>query len=100
MKKIRWLLNSSITLSKITIEPLNNNEASSYLIADLKRSPFMVIAIADCIEPVPKLSFASNNKTLDALKFSNEIIAALDYQVSREGKAIDEVTKQWLSQQS
>lgn len=37
---------------------------------------------------------------LDALKFSNEIIAALDYQVSREGKAIDEVTKQWLSQQS
>ncbi|KAB2826054.1 glycine betaine ABC transporter substrate-binding protein [Aliivibrio finisterrensis] len=39
-------------------------------------------------------------KTLDALKFSNEIIAALDYQVSREGKAIDEVTKQWLSQQS
>lgn len=39
-------------------------------------------------------------ETLDALKFSNEIIAELDYQVSREGKAIDEVTKQWLSQQS
>lgn len=35
-------------------------------------------------------------KQLDSLKFSNEIIAALDYQVSREGKAIDEVTKQWL----
>lgn len=39
-------------------------------------------------------------ETLDDLKFSNEIIAELDYQVSREGKAIDEVTKQWLSQQS
>ena len=39
-------------------------------------------------------------ETLDALKFSNEIIAELDYQIAREGKAIDEVTKQWLSQQS
>ncbi|WP_229380940.1 glycine betaine ABC transporter substrate-binding protein [Shewanella psychropiezotolerans] len=37
---------------------------------------------------------------LDALRFSNEIIAALDYQVSREGKPIDTVTKAWLSQSS
>jgi len=30
---------------------------------------------------------------LDSLRFSNEIISALDYQVSREGKPLDEVTK-------
>ncbi|MGF1905734.1 glycine betaine ABC transporter substrate-binding protein [Aliivibrio salmonicida] len=38
-------------------------------------------------------------RRLDSLTFSNEIIAALDYQVSREGKDIDEVTKQWLNNQ-
>lgn len=36
---------------------------------------------------------------LDSLRFSNEIIAALDYQVSREGKPLDEVTKTWLAEQ-
>ncbi|AQS36902.1 ABC-type proline/glycine betaine transport system, periplasmic component [Shewanella psychrophila] len=35
---------------------------------------------------------------LDALRFSNEIIAALDYQVSREGMPIDAVTRAWLNQ--
>lgn len=28
-----------------------------------------------------------------------EIVAALDYQVSREGKSLDEVTKTWLTEQ-
>jgi len=36
---------------------------------------------------------------LDSLRFSNEIIAALDYQVSGEGKSLDEVTKAWLTEQ-
>ncbi|CAM3138335.1 glycine betaine ABC transporter substrate-binding protein [Moritella viscosa] len=36
---------------------------------------------------------------LDSLRFSNEIIAALDYQVSREGKSLDDVTKAWLTEQ-
>ncbi|WBX70029.1 glycine betaine ABC transporter substrate-binding protein [Tenacibaculum retecalamus] len=35
--------------------------------------------------------------TLDALHFDNEIIAALDYKVSREGKDIDKVTQEWLN---
>ncbi len=35
---------------------------------------------------------------LDDLNFGNDIIAALDYKVSREGKNIDEVTKDWLTQ--
>ncbi|UTJ07041.1 glycine betaine ABC transporter substrate-binding protein [Arcobacter roscoffensis] len=39
-------------------------------------------------------------KVLDNLKFSNEVIAELDYKVSRENKAIDEVTKQWLKEHS
>jgi glycine betaine/proline transport system substrate-binding protein len=33
---------------------------------------------------------------LDSLAFSNDIIAELDYQVSRKNKALDEVTLQWL----
>lgn len=33
---------------------------------------------------------------LDALHFSNSIVAELDYQVCREGKALDLVTKLWL----
>ncbi|MCR1024182.1 glycine betaine ABC transporter substrate-binding protein [Cellulophaga baltica] len=33
---------------------------------------------------------------LDGLQFTNDIIAELDYKVSREGKNIDEVTKRWL----
>ncbi|WP_437368737.1 glycine betaine ABC transporter substrate-binding protein [Maribacter litoralis] len=33
---------------------------------------------------------------LDGLRFTNDIIAELDYKVSREGKDIDEVTKKWL----
>ena len=36
---------------------------------------------------------------LDSLRFSNEIIAALDYQGSREGKSLDDVTKAWLTEQ-
>lgn len=37
-------------------------------------------------------------KVLDSLKFSNEIIAELDYQVSRENKDIDNITKKWLKE--
>lgn len=33
---------------------------------------------------------------LGGLRFTNDIIAELDYKVSREGKDIDEVTKKWL----
>lgn len=35
-------------------------------------------------------------KTLDSLRFSNDIIAELDYKVCREGKSQDEVTYEWL----
>lgn len=38
-------------------------------------------------------------KTLDTLRFSNEIIAELDYLVSREGLLLDEVTRNWLDSQ-
>ncbi|WP_299252897.1 glycine betaine ABC transporter substrate-binding protein [uncultured Aquimarina sp.] len=34
---------------------------------------------------------------LDNLRFGNEVIASLDYKVSREGENIDEVTKEWLT---
>ncbi|WP_168926911.1 glycine betaine ABC transporter substrate-binding protein [Shewanella donghaensis] len=34
--------------------------------------------------------------TLDSLRFSNDIIAELDYQVCREGKNLDDVTQKWL----
>lgn len=37
---------------------------------------------------------------LDNLRFSNEIIAELDYKVCREGRDIDEVTREWLDKQS
>lgn len=36
-------------------------------------------------------------ETLDKLHFSNDIIAALDYKVSKERQILDEVTRQWLS---
>ncbi|MCF4173814.1 glycine betaine ABC transporter substrate-binding protein [Vibrio mediterranei] len=39
---------------------------------------------------------AAQINQLDDLKFSNEIIAELDYKVSREGLDIDIVTKHWL----
>ncbi|MBR9728048.1 glycine betaine ABC transporter substrate-binding protein [Shewanella intestini] len=35
--------------------------------------------------------------TLDSLRFSNEIIAELDYKVCRQGQDIDKVTAQWLA---
>ncbi|WP_145576106.1 glycine betaine ABC transporter substrate-binding protein [Vibrio crassostreae] len=35
-------------------------------------------------------------KMLDSLRFSNDIIAELDYKVCREGKPQDEVTRDWL----
>lgn len=35
-------------------------------------------------------------QSLDSLRFSNAIIAELDYKVSREGAILDEVTKEWL----
>ncbi|MBU2897893.1 glycine betaine ABC transporter substrate-binding protein [Vibrio hepatarius] len=38
-------------------------------------------------------------KTLDSLRFSNDIIAELDYKVCREGKPQDEVTHEWLMAQ-
>lgn len=34
---------------------------------------------------------------LDSLRFSNDIIAQLDYQVCREGKDVDAVTREWLA---
>lgn len=39
-------------------------------------------------------------ETLDTLRFSNEIIAELDYKVSRENQPIDTVTANWLAAQS
>ncbi|QDT03244.1 Glycine betaine/carnitine transport binding protein GbuC precursor [Rubripirellula lacrimiformis] len=36
-------------------------------------------------------------QTLDGLKFSNDIIAELDYRVCREGKPLDEVAAKWLA---
>lgn len=36
-------------------------------------------------------------RVLDELRFDNDIIADLDYKVSREGKNIDEVTQEWLN---
>lgn len=36
---------------------------------------------------------------LDSLRFSNEIIAELDYKVCREGQELDLVTRQWLDAQ-
>ncbi|OAN11120.1 glycine/betaine ABC transporter [Photobacterium jeanii] len=36
---------------------------------------------------------------LDALRFSNDIIAELDYLVCREGQDLDTVTRRWLDQQ-
>ena len=36
---------------------------------------------------------------LNGLRFSNEIIAELDYKVCREGQALDEVTREWLDKQ-
>ncbi|MCL1125117.1 glycine betaine ABC transporter substrate-binding protein [Shewanella surugensis] len=36
--------------------------------------------------------------TLNGVHFSNAIIGALDHQVCRENKPVDEVTKHWLSQ--
>lgn len=36
--------------------------------------------------------------TLESLRFSNEIIAELDYKVCREDRPIDDVTKEWLAQ--
>lgn len=38
-------------------------------------------------------------QTLDSLRFSNDIIAELDYKVCREGKPQDEVTRGWLIEQ-
>ena len=35
-------------------------------------------------------------QSLDSLRFSNEIIAELDYKVCRENGKLDEVTKEWL----
>jgi glycine betaine/proline transport system substrate-binding protein len=35
--------------------------------------------------------------TLDKLHFSNDIIAALDYKVSKERQVLDDVTRQWLN---
>ncbi len=34
---------------------------------------------------------------LDSLRFGNDVIAELDYKVSREGQDIDVVTKEWLT---
>ena len=35
-------------------------------------------------------------ETLDSLRFSNEIIAELDYKICRENQPIDQVTREWL----
>ncbi|MDN2483455.1 glycine betaine ABC transporter substrate-binding protein [Vibrio agarivorans] len=47
-------------------------------------------------EDKKKLFTPEEIKTLDTLRFSNDIIAELDYKVCREGKNRDEVTRQWL----
>jgi len=36
-------------------------------------------------------------EALDKLHFSNDIIATLDYKVSKEQQLLDEVTRQWLN---
>ncbi len=47
-----------------------------------------------------KSQFTSEQlQKLDSLKFSNDIIAELDYKVCREGKPQDEVTHDWLVEQ-
>ena len=38
-------------------------------------------------------------ETIDSLRFNNEIIAELDYEVCRNNKPIDETTKAWLDAQ-
>ena len=42
---------------------------------------------------------ASEIKALDCLCFTNDVIAELDYKVSRENMSIDSVTKNWLDSQ-
>ena len=37
---------------------------------------------------------------LDALRFSNDIIAELDYKICREGRDLDTVTREWLDNQA
>lgn len=48
-------------------------------------------------EDKANLFSATELQRLDSLRFSNEIIAQLDYAVSRENKPIDEVTNYWLA---
>ncbi len=44
-----------------------------------------------------KLLFSEEQiQKLDSLRFSNDIIAELDYKVCREGKSQDQVTHDWL----
>ncbi|MEZ9565959.1 glycine betaine ABC transporter substrate-binding protein [Vibrio artabrorum] len=47
-------------------------------------------------EDKKKLFTEEQLQTLDSLRFSNDIIAELDYKVCREGKPQDEVTRNWL----
>lgn len=48
-------------------------------------------------EDKKSLFTAEQLQTLNSLRFSNEIIAELDYRVCRENKPIDQVTKEWLA---
>ncbi|MEM6689473.1 MAG: glycine betaine ABC transporter substrate-binding protein [Planctomycetota bacterium] len=43
---------------------------------------------------------AEQLRRLDSLRYGNDIIAKLDFQVSRQGRPIDEVTAEWLDSQS
>ncbi len=36
-------------------------------------------------------------ETLDSLRFSNDVIAELDYKVCRENRSLDQVTQEWLA---
>ncbi len=73
---------------------------AKYTIRELK-DPKGLLGIVDkavlLIRDDQKHLFTSKQLTaLNSLRFGNDVIAQLDYKVSREGKDIDSVTKDWL----
>nr|WP_320117869.1 glycine betaine ABC transporter substrate-binding protein [uncultured Marinifilum sp.] len=71
-----------------------------YNIRELK-DPKGLLGNADCavllLREDKKHMFSSNElEILNSLQFSNEIISELDYQVSCNHKALDEITRKWL----
>lgn len=72
-----------------------------YVIREIKE-PKGLLGIVDeavLLMPEDKTSLFSKEQleTLDSLRFSNEIIAELDYKICRENQPIDQVTKEWLN---